>query len=149
MINFSPDELTETQNLSCSTGTTLGNVALQIKACILSRNSGEMAESQAYRTTDSSIHYEGAECLAFIVNELGRNQQIPALLNIHGGAQCMLEILKARYGIENRKHYSNLLTEHLKDEKETDSADKVLWRGWRADFAVTGVRQLGVLSSRR
>ena len=81
--------------------------------------------------------FDAEECYLYVVNTLGENHQIPALLNIKDGTDCMLEVLQRRYG-DYRSQYDQILERHLR-KQGTGESDERLWRQWRADFHETGV----------
>ena len=81
----------------------------------------------------------------YIINTLGESEQIPARLNIQDGTALMVDRLRLQYGTSDVEQNIELLKHHLRKYKGISPADKTLWRQWRADFEITGVRHFFTL----
>ena len=116
---------------NCTTSHDVANAVK--KRILLSARTGAMPQDQP------PVTFDERECCDYIVNTLGQREQIPALLNIYHGTETMLEELDDRYGPSHRQECIAAIERHLRMQ-DTEKADRVLWRQWRADFVETEVR---------
>lgn len=94
----------------------------------------------------STVRWDSEECYQYIVETLGKREQLPGRYDMEHGTEEMLARLEIRYGSDYISQFKTLLEHHL-GEHGTSESDKSLWRAWRADFEITGVSTTPFLSS--